>query len=82
MVFIELQSLCCDFVGGGGGGGHVYSALDLGGGSHEFYAGLAPIFWPPQHFSNEHSLSICILTHVFLSLYIVQIISRKIRMAF
>ena len=43
-----------------GGGCHVNSALDLGvgGGSHEFRAGLAPVFRPlPQHFSNEHSLS-------------------------
>ena len=56
MVFIELQSLCCDFVQGGGG--HVNSALDLRG-SHEFCVGLAPIFRPPQHFSNEHSLTIC-----------------------
>ena len=33
-------------------------ALDLGGGggSYEFRVGLAPIFQPPQHFSNEHSL--------------------------
>ena len=29
MVFIELQSLCFEFVGGGG---HLNSALDLGGG--------------------------------------------------
>ena len=40
---------------GGGGGGHVKSALDLVG-SHEFHAGLAPVFRPTQHFSNEHSL--------------------------
>ena len=40
----------------GGGGDHVNSALDLGG-SHEFRTGLAPIF-RPQHFSNEHSLSV------------------------
>ena len=40
----------------GGGGVHVNFALDLGG-SHEFDAGLAPVFRPhPQHISNEHPL--------------------------
>ena len=52
MVFIELQSLCCDFVGGGGGG-HVNSVLDLGGGHINSGRACPPFSGPPpQHFSG------------------------------
>ena len=36
-------------------GGSCKFCTELGG-SHEFRAGLVPVFRPPQHFSNEHSL--------------------------
>ena len=63
--------MCFDFVGGGGGyansvldlGGSCKFRTDLGGGSHEFCAGLAPVFRPPpQHIY---------FTHIFLKAYFI-----------
>ena len=53
-------------------GGSCKFRTDLGG------AGLAPVFRPPQHFSNEHALNPAIDVHMCIFSDYNEYLSKKI----